>query len=193
MCWLQNMSLLKESIPRDWEWEQEGKRTKTNRLNQVLISIFGLVWSIFRYKHLMIWFSNLGCSALRKRGFAIPTSNGEKEQGGKKTPRNHRLRSEQWLCCRTSHKLQRGLRTIHSRAKSAGIDTGGDLRTLDWAGHIPSTTGQLSPTDTCTHRARRRKERCRYWRGGWRRQSVPLSISKARQTLGTNHGNCTRI
>lgn len=117
MCWLQNMSLLKESIPRDWEWEQEGKRTKTNRLNQVLISIFGLVWSIFRYKHLMIWFSNLGCSALRKRGFAIPTSNGEKEQGGKKTPQNHRLRSEQWLCCRTSHKLQRGLWTIHSRCK----------------------------------------------------------------------------
>lgn len=70
--------------PSNWEWEQEGKRTETNRLNQVLISIFGLVLSIFRYKHLMIWFSNLGCSALHKWGFAIPTSKGEKGAGEKK-------------------------------------------------------------------------------------------------------------
>lgn len=69
--------------PGDREWEQEGKRTETNRLNRVLISIFGLVLSIFRYKHLMIWLSNLGCSALHKQGFAIPTSKGEKEQGKK--------------------------------------------------------------------------------------------------------------
>lgn len=193
MCWLQNMSLLKESIPRDWEWEQEGKRTKTNRLNQVLISIFGLVWSIFRYKHLMIWFSNLGCSALRKRGFAIPTSNGEKEQGGKKPHKTTGSDPSSGCAVEPHTSCSEGCEQSTAGAKSAGIDTGGDLRTLDWAGHIPSTTGQLWPTDTCTHRARRRKERCRYWRGGGRRQSVPLSISKARQILGTNHGNCTRI
>lgn len=106
--------------PGDWEWEQEGKRTETNCLNRVLISIFGLVLSIFRYKHLMIWFSNLGCSALHKRGFAIPTSKGEKEQGKKKKPKkkeikSHRLSFEHWLCCKTSQKLQRGLGMIHTR------------------------------------------------------------------------------
>lgn len=127
-------------------------------------------------------------------GICYPHFQWGKGAGGGKKPHKTTGSDPSSGCAVEPHtSCSEGCEQSTAGAKSAGIDTGGDLRTLDWAGHIPSTTGQLSPTDTCTHRARRRKERCRYWRGGGRRQSVPLSISKARQTLGTNHGNCTRI
>lgn len=53
----------------------------------------------------MIWFSNLGCSALHKRGFAILTSEVEKgAREKKKEIKSHSLSLEHWLCCKTSHK-----------------------------------------------------------------------------------------
>lgn len=68
---------LKRVNPRDWEWEQGGKRAETKPLNQVIFSILGLVLSIFHYKHLIIWFSNLGCLALHNRDFLSPLPRGK--------------------------------------------------------------------------------------------------------------------
>lgn len=63
--------------PKDWEWEQGGKRTETKPLNQTLSLILGLVLSIFHYKHLIIWFCNLGCLALYNRDFLSPLPRGK--------------------------------------------------------------------------------------------------------------------
>lgn len=116
MCWLQNMSpccLDLRANPRDWKWEQERKRTETNPLNQALFSILGLVLGIFHYKHLTIWFSNLGSLALHNRDFLSPLPRGKQispKEGKKKC---YSLRFEYWLCCKTSHKLEQGLWRIH--------------------------------------------------------------------------------
>lgn len=107
------------------------EKDKTNHLNQVLISILGLVLSIFHYKHLMIWFSNLGCLALHNGDLLSPLPRGKRSQGlkRKKEKKEKATGSDVSAGCavKPHTSWSEGCEEStpgYSGAKRAGMDTG---------------------------------------------------------------------
>lgn len=128
------------------------EKDKTNHLKQVLISILGLVLSIFHYKHLMIWFSNLGCLALHNGDLLSPLPRGKRSQGlkRKKEKKEKATGSDVSAGCavKPHTSWSEGCEEStpgYSGAKRAGMDTGKTYGHWSGLGTSHPTRGSCHP------------------------------------------------